>query len=183
MKELTETIGRFLTPTIVIGKGVLLGFASNRARIEELLGRKPKEGKWGGVLMSHKEYGLTTRLELPYEEAVERTKAALQAEGFGILTEIDIKATLKQKLNADFRKYVILGACNPPLAHRALWTELEIGLLLPCNVIVYEEDGGAVVSAIDPLAAMSIAESPALEEVATTVNAKLRRVVETLRGE
>jgi len=133
--------------------------------------------------MSHKEHGLTTRLELPYEEAAERTKAALQAEGFGILTEIDIKATLKQKLNADFRKYVILGACNPPLAHRALRTELEIGLLLPCNVIVYEEDGGAVVSAIDPLAAMSIAESPALEEVATTVNAKLRRVVETLRGE
>lgn len=133
--------------------------------------------------MSHKEYGLTTRLELPYEEAVERTKAALQAEGFGILTEIDIKATLKQKLDAEFRKCVILGACNPPLAHRALEAELKTGLLLPCNVIVYEGDGGAVVSAIDPLAAMNIAESPALEQVATTVNAKLRRVVETLGGQ
>ena len=133
--------------------------------------------------MSHKEYGLTTRLELPYEEAVERTKAALQAEGFGMLTEIDIKATLKQKLDAEFRKCVILGACNPPLAHRALEAELKTGLLLPCNVIVYEGDGGAVVSAIDPLAAMNIAESPALEQVATTVNAKLRRVVETLGGQ
>ena len=133
--------------------------------------------------MTEKGYGLTTRLDLPYEEAVERTKAALGEEGFGVLTEIDVKATLKKKLDADFRKYVILGACNPPLAHRALQAELEIGLLLPCNVIVYEEDGGAVVSAIDPLAAMSMAENPALEEVATTVNAKLRRVIETLGGE
>ncbi len=133
--------------------------------------------------MTEKGYGLTTRLDLPYEEAVEKTRAALSEEGFGVLTEIDVKATLKKKLNADFRKYVILGACNPPLAHRALQAELEIGLLLPCNVIVYEEDGGAVVSAIDPLAAMSIAESPSLEEVATTVNAKLRRVIEVLGGE
>ena len=132
--------------------------------------------------MTKKGYGLTTRLDLPYEEAVERTKAALKEEGFGVLTEIDVKATLKKKLNADFRMYIILGACNPPLAHRALQAELEVGLLLPCNVVVYEEDGGAVVSAIDPLAAMSIAESPALEEVATTVNAKLHRVIQSLAG-
>ncbi len=130
--------------------------------------------------MSEKRYGITTWLDLPYEEAVEKTKAALQEEGFGVLTEIDVKATFKKKLDADFRKYVILGACNPPLAHRALQAELEVGLLLPCNVIVYEEDGGTVVSAIDPLAAMSIAESPALEEVVTTVNAKLNRVIEAL---
>ena len=130
--------------------------------------------------MTENRYGITTRLEVPYEEAVEKTKAALKEEGFGVLTEIDVKATLKQKLSADFRKYVILGACNPPLAHRALQAELEIGLLLPCNVIVYEEDGGAVVSAFDPLVAMSMAENPALEEVATTVNAKLRRVIESL---
>lgn len=130
--------------------------------------------------MTEKRYGITTRLEVPYEEAVEKTKAALKQEGFGVLTEIDVKATLKKKLDADFRKYVILGACNPSLAHRALQAELQIGLLLPCNVIVYEEDGGAVVSAIDPLAAMSIAESPALEEVATTVNAKLSCVIESL---
>lgn len=130
--------------------------------------------------MTEKAYGLTTRLDLPHEEAVERTRAALREEGFGVLTEIDVKATLKKKLDADFRKYVILGGCNPPLAHRALQAELEIGLLLPCNIIVYEEDGGAVVSAIDPTVAMSIAESPSLEEVAATVQAKLNRVIEAL---
>lgn len=134
--------------------------------------------------MTEKGYGLATpRLDLPYEEAVERTKGALKKEGFGVLTEIDVKATLKQKLNADFRKYVILGACNPPLAHRALQAELEIGLLLPCNVIVYEEGDGAVVSAIDPMAATSMVENPALQEVVATVKAKLRGVVETLGGE
>jgi len=130
--------------------------------------------------VTEKAYGLTTRLDLPHEEAVERTRAALREEGFGVLTEIDVKATLKKKLDADFRKYVILGGCNPPLAHRALQAELEIGLLLPCNIIVYEEDGGAVVSAIDPTVAMSIAESPSLEEVAATVQAKLNRVIEAL---
>ncbi len=132
--------------------------------------------------MTEKGYGMTTRLDLSYEEAVERTRAALQEEGFGVLTEIDVKATFKKKLDADFRKYVILGACNPPLAHRALQAELEIGLLLPCNVIVYEEDDGAVVSAIDPLAAMSIADVPGLEEVAATVQAKLGRVIEKFAG-
>jgi uncharacterized protein (DUF302 family) len=132
--------------------------------------------------MTKKGYGMTTRLDLSYEEAVERTRAALQEEGFGILTEIDVKATFKKKLDADFRKYIILGACNPSLAHRALQAELEIGLLLPCNVIVYEDNGGAVVAAIDPLAAMSIAENPAVEEVATTVQAKLSRVIENLAG-
>ena len=132
--------------------------------------------------MTENRYGITTRLDLPYEEAVERTRSALKEEGFGVLTEIDVKATLKKKLNRDFRKYVILGACNPPLAHRALQVELEIGLLLPCNVIVYEEDGGAVVSAFDPMAAMSMAENPALDEVAATVQVKLRRVIENLAG-
>jgi uncharacterized protein (DUF302 family) len=132
--------------------------------------------------MTKKGYGMTTRLDLSYEEAVERTRAALQEEGFGILTEIDVKATLKKKLDADFRKYIILGACNPSLAHRALQAELEIGLLLPCNVIVYEDNGGAVVAAIDPLAAMSIVENPAVEEVATTAKSKLSRVIESLAG-
>ncbi len=132
--------------------------------------------------MAKKGYGMTTRLDLSYEEAVERTRAALQEEGFGVLTEIDVKATLKKKLDADFRKYIILGACNPSLAHRALQAELEIGLLLPCNVIVYEDNGGAVVAAIDPLAAMTIVENPAVEEVATTAKSKLSRVIENLAG-
>ncbi|RMF85115.1 MAG: DUF302 domain-containing protein [Nitrospinota bacterium] len=133
--------------------------------------------------MTTKAYGLATRTNLPYEEAVEKTKTALQKEGFGVLTEIDVKETLKKKLNADFRKYVILGACNPPLAYQALQTELDIGLLLPCNVIVYEEDGGSVVSAIDPIAALRITENPALEDLAREVYERLERVIKEVKGE
>ncbi|MGD8752327.1 MAG: DUF302 domain-containing protein, partial [Anaerolineales bacterium] len=91
---------------------------------------------------AYEEIAYRAKLEVPYEEAVEMVTAALKEEGFGVLTEIDVKATIKQKLDKDFRKYVILGACNPPLAHRALTTQLDIGLLLPCNVIVYEADSG-----------------------------------------
>ena len=83
--------------------------------------------------------GIRARINLPYEQAVQKTTDALKAEGFGVLTQIDVKATLKQKINADFRRYVILGACNPPLAHRALSANLDVGLLLPCNVTVYED--------------------------------------------
>jgi uncharacterized protein (DUF302 family) len=99
-------------------------------------------------------YGIRTRLDIPYEEAVEAVTGALKDAGFGVLTEIDVKSTLKKKLDADFRRYIILGACNPPLAHEALSTELEIGLLLPCNVIVYEEGESSVVSVgvVDALA-------------------------------
>jgi uncharacterized protein (DUF302 family) len=125
---------------------------------------------------------LRVRLEVPYEEAVERVTAALKEEGFGVLTEIDVKATLKKKLDADFRKYAILGACNPPLAHRALNTELEIGLLLPCNVIVYEEDGGSVVSIVDPLSMLGVVQSPELQPVADEAGARLERVARTLAG-
>lgn len=101
-------------------------------------------------------YHFSKTLQVPFDAAVERVTAALQREGFGILTEIDVQATLKQKLDADFRRYVILGACNPPLAHRALLADLDVGLLLPCNVIVYEEDGGSVISVIDPLAMLGV---------------------------
>lgn len=125
-------------------------------------------------------YGLSVRLHVPYAEAVERATAALKNEGFGILTEIDVQATLKQKLNADFRKYVILGACNPPLAHQALQADLDVGLLLPCNVIVYEEDGGSVVSIVDPLAMLSVIQNPALTPVAEAAKEKLRRVAQAL---
>ena len=122
------------------------------------------------------EMALTVKLDVPYEEAVELATAALKSEGFGVLTEIDVKSTMKKKIDADFRKYVILGACNPHLAHRALSTQLEIGLLLPCNVIVYEEDGGSVVSIVDPLMMMQMADAEALSPIAQEARAKLERV-------
>ncbi|HHH41697.1 MAG TPA: DUF302 domain-containing protein [Chloroflexi bacterium] len=128
------------------------------------------------------EYAFRTTLSLPYEQAVEEVTAALKKEGFGILTEIDVKATLKQKLDADFRRYVILGACNPPLAHQALQTELEIGLLLPCNVIVYEADGGSTVAIVDPVVMMSVVGNPDLEPVALEARTRLQRALESLEG-
>ena len=126
--------------------------------------------------------GIRARLNLPYEQALQKTTDALKAEGFGVLTEIDVQATLKQKLDVDFRKYRILGACNPTLAHQALTNELEIGLLLPCNVIVYEDDGGSVVSIVDPIAMLNVTENPALESVAREARSRLERVITALRG-
>jgi uncharacterized protein (DUF302 family) len=126
-------------------------------------------------------YGFSTRTALNYEEAREAVIASLKQEGFGVLTEIDVKATMKAKLNADFRKYTILGACNPPLAHQALTSEIEIGLLLPCNVIVYEVDeGGSVVSAMNALAAMELTGNPALRPVAEQATEKLKRALARL---
>jgi uncharacterized protein (DUF302 family) len=124
-------------------------------------------------------YGFGTKVRLSYEEAVERVKRFLQEEGFGVLTEIDVKKTMKEKLDAEFRKYVILGACNPLLAHRAFETELEIGLLLPCNVIVYEENEASVVSIMDPLAVLGVV-GEALRPVAREARTRLERVVEKL---
>jgi uncharacterized protein (DUF302 family) len=113
-----------------------------------------------------------------YEEALKRVPEALQSEGFGVLTEIDVQETLKKKLGVVFRRYKILGACNPPLAHRALQAELEVGLLLPCNVIVYEDDDGrTVVAAIDPMEMMAGSEEPELRAVAAQVQEKLERVL------
>jgi uncharacterized protein (DUF302 family) len=127
-------------------------------------------------------YGIRTRLEMPYEEAVEAVTSALKDSGFGVLTEIDVKSTLKKKLDADFRRYIILGACNPPLAHKALSTELEIGLLLPCNVIVYEDGESSVVSVADPRAMVAMTGSAELEEVAAEARRLLTGVVEALPG-
>ena len=126
--------------------------------------------------------GFGLRLDLPYETAVEKVTEALKAEGFGILTEIDVKATLKQKLDVDFRRYIILGACNPPLAHRALSTQTEIGLLMPCNVIVYEDgDGdGSVVSIADPNAMVQMTGNADLSDVAAEARGKLEKVIEAL---
>jgi len=125
-------------------------------------------------------YGLSTRLRVPYEQAVQRVTAALQEEGFGVLTEIDVRATLKQKLGADFRKYVILGACNPPLAHQALQADLDVGLLLPCNVIVYEDGPDSVAAIVDPVAMLGVIARPALTPVAEEAKARLARVLERL---
>ena len=128
-------------------------------------------------------YGFSEKLDMPYETAVEKATAALKEEGFGVLTEIDVKATLKKKLDVDFQRYVILGACNPPFAHKALSAELEIGLLLPCNVIVYEVEGGtSVVSAINPMAALGVVDNPALTEIAQQVTAKIQRALASLGG-
>lgn len=125
-------------------------------------------------------YSISKRVDFPHEEAVMRTKAALKEEGFGVLTEIDVQKTMKDKLDIDFRKYIILGSCNPALAHRALEVELEIGLLLPCNVIVYEEDDGAVVAAQNPEAALSVIGNRQLEPIAHEARVKLEKVIRSL---
>jgi len=126
--------------------------------------------------------GIRTTLNLPYEQAIQKTTDALKAEGFGVLTQIDVQATLKQKINADFRRYVILGACNPALAHRALSTNLNVGLLLPCNVTVYEEGDGSVVTAVDPLETLgALKEDSVAHEVAVEARTKLQRVIASLK--
>ena len=125
-------------------------------------------------------YGYSRTLDLPYSQAVERAREALKAEGFGVLCEIDIKEKLKEKLGVDFRNYVILGACNPLLAYQTLQEELGIGLLLPCNVVVYEQDGRSVVAAIDAAKMLSVVGNPKLEATASQVNEKLRRVIDSL---
>lgn len=125
-------------------------------------------------------YAYHARLTLSFEQAVEKVTAALKDQGFGVLTEIDVKATLKKKLDVNFRKYVILGACNPPLAHKALSTQLNMGLLLPCNVIVYEEDEGSVVEILDPIKMMDVAGNQDLNPVAQEAQIRLQRVIEAL---
>lgn len=128
--------------------------------------------------MLEEKYYFKTTVSLPYEKAVEKIREALAVEGFGILTEIDVKATLKEKLDVDFRPYIILGACNPPLAYKTLQTEEQIGLMLPCNVVVQQSpDGGSVVSAMNPLVAMESVGNPDLEPTAREVTEKLRRAV------
>jgi uncharacterized protein (DUF302 family) len=126
--------------------------------------------------------GLTVRLNTTYEAALSRVTDALKAEGFGVLTEIDVKATLKQKLDVDFRPYKILGACNPPLAYRALTAAPEVGLLLPCNVTVAQADDGLVdVALVDPLMMLGIADNPALPPIAAEARARLERVAAALK--
>lgn len=127
-------------------------------------------------------YALKRTLQISFEEADRKVRAALQDEGFGVLTEIDVQATLKEKLDVDHRPYRILGACNPPLAHQALSADIDVGLLLPCNVVVYEgeEEGTSVVAAMDPEALLRIADSPVLDELAADVTARLERALAAL---
>ena len=127
--------------------------------------------------------GMKVTLDMDYESALEKVTEALKVEGFGVLTEIDIKATLKKKLDVDFRPYKILGACNPALAYRALSTAADVGMLLPCNVTVsQEEDGRTLVLIIDPLAMMGFMVDPALDDVAQEARERLDRVAQALTG-
>lgn len=131
-------------------------------------------------------YGIGTTVGLEYPDAVDRVKQALAAEGFGILCDIDVTATLKKKLDIDFPPYVILGACNPALAYRALSAEADLGLLLPCNVVVRAGDGPrqSVITAMDPVAALGLTGNPALRPVAEEVKTRLTRALDAVgRGE
>ena len=123
-----------------------------------------------------------TTSALPFDEAVARVRAELATEGFGVLTEIDVQATLKKKLDVDRKPYLILGACHPPSAHRALSAAPEVGVLLPCNVTVSVEDGTTVIRAMDPAAVMGLVSAPELAAVGEEIGTKLRRVVDALRG-
>jgi uncharacterized protein (DUF302 family) len=122
-------------------------------------------------------YGVSRRVGMGFDEAMERVRAGLQAEGFGVLFEIDLREKMREKLGVDFRRYVILGACNPGMAYRALQEEIGLGLLLPCNVVVYEEDEEAVVAAIDAREMLAVTGNESLSGVAGEVDERLRRVV------
>jgi uncharacterized protein (DUF302 family) len=122
-------------------------------------------------------YGFSRTVSLSYEKAIEKVTEELKKEGFGILTTIDVKETLKKKLNVDFNKYIILGACNPPFAYQALQAEEQVGLLLPCNVIVYEKAEKTIVAAFDPMSMAKVMDNEAMEPIADQVRAKLLRAL------
>jgi uncharacterized protein (DUF302 family) len=125
-------------------------------------------------------YGFSKTVSLSHERAIERVTEELKKEGFGVLTTIDVRDTLKKKLNVEFNKYVILGACNPPFAHKALQIDEQIGLLLPCNVIVYEKEGKTVVAAFDPISMTRVMDNEMVRPVAEEVKQKLQRVIDSV---
>lgn len=137
---------------------------------------------FAAVAQRQGKFGMSVKLSVPYEQAVAKVKDALKAEGFGVITEIDVQKSFKEKLGVDFPKYLIIGACNPTMAHRALRIEPEVGLLLPCNVIVYEKDGGVVISAIDPTARLGEYDNAQLKSVAKEVSERLARVIEQVKS-
>lgn len=122
-------------------------------------------------------YGFSRTVPLSYERAIERVTEELKKEGFGVLTTIDVKDTLKKKLNVDFPKYVILGACNPPFAHKSLQADDQMGLLLPCNVVVQEKDGQTSVSVFDPMVMLKVMDNDAMRPIAEEVQQRLKRVL------
>jgi uncharacterized protein (DUF302 family) len=126
------------------------------------------------------QYGFSKSVDMSYEKAIEKVTAELKKEGFGVLTFIDVKETLKQKINVDFKKYAILGACNPPIAHKALQEEEQLGLLLPCNVIVYEKEGKTQVSIFDPMVMALIIENDNMKPIASEVQERLQRVLKAI---
>ncbi|MDA0302338.1 MAG: DUF302 domain-containing protein [Chloroflexi bacterium] len=134
--------------------------------------------------MTTGDFGITRHLDRPYEEALAAVRDALKAQGFGVITEIDVQATLREKLGQEFRRYVILGACNPALAHRALSADLSVGLLLPCNVVVYEDaDGaGSTVTAFDPEVGMAMMPEGAIASVASEAKTRLAAALDALEG-
>jgi uncharacterized protein (DUF302 family) len=139
------------------------------------------EAKTKASQVDETKYGLRVELPASYETAIESITAELKKQGFGVLTTIDVRETLRKKLDREFRRYVILGACNPELAHRALQAELEVGLLLPCNVIVYEvEPGRTVVAAMAPLQALGIVGTSSLEDVAKEADQRLHAALEAV---
>ena len=125
-------------------------------------------------------YGYKKQVKAGFEQAVEKTRVVLAKEGFGVLTEIDVRATLKKKLGVDYDNYIILGACNPPFAYRALLAEKDIGLMLPCNVIVYQQGKNVFVSAILPTVAMGMIKNDKLKQIAVQVEQKLKKVVDAV---
>ncbi|MBT8378046.1 MAG: DUF302 domain-containing protein [Ignavibacteria bacterium] len=125
-------------------------------------------------------YGFSKTIDVPFEQAIEKVTSELKKEGFGVLTSIDVKETLKQKIDVDFKKYTILGACNPPIAHKALQEEEELGLLLPCNVIVYEKDNKTNVSFFDPMVMTWVIDNDNMKPIAGEVKEKLQKVLEAI---
>lgn len=125
-------------------------------------------------------YGITKTIDLPYEQAIEKVTEELKKEGFGVLTTIDVKETLKKKLDVDFRKYIILGACNPPFAYEALQAEEMVGLLMPCNVVIFEKDGKTVVSAFNPQIIGAVSDNKKLGELSMMLNGKISKVMESI---